>query len=213
ESALESDIDLLNKTNRHVLSYSGKMIRPLLTLLSADACSGSGPSEDSCRYAAAAELLHNATLMHDDVVDNSDRRRGKPTLKSIMGPSVSVLVGDYWLVKAMEKIMDSDHASTTVIRLFSDTLSHLAEGELLQLQKAGNCDTDEDDYTRIIFCKTASLFEAAAVSGAISVDADDEKKEAIRTYAKCTGLAFQIKDDIFDYSGEDNKIGKPAGVD
>lgn len=210
-SALKSDIALLNSTNTSILSQSGKQLRPMLALMFARACAGK-TVDASIRYAAAAELIHNSTLLHDDVADGSDMRRGKPTIMSLMGPSVSVLVGDYWLVKAMELILcDSEH-DTQAIRIFSKTLSDLAEGEMLQLQKAQAGDTDESDYLRIIYNKTASLFEAACVTAALSVDASEEYVKAAKNYAVALGLAFQIKDDILDYSGTET-VGKPLGVD
>ena len=212
-SALESDIQLLNATNGSILSNSGKQMRPMLSLIVARACSqGSSACDATVRYAAASELLHNATLLHDDVADDSDQRRGVPTVMSLMGPSVSVLVGDYWLVKAMELILGSAESDNKVIKVFSKTLSDLAEGEMLQLQKAQYGDTDENDYLRIIYNKTASLFEAACVSAAISVDACPEYEQAAKSYAVALGLAFQIKDDILDYAGTDS-VGKPLGVD
>ena len=211
-SALDSDIDLLNATNSSILSHSGKQLRPLLALMFARACSGGVSSDATIRYAAAAELLHNATLLHDDVADNSDQRRGVPTLRSLMGPSVSVLVGDYWLVKAMELILGDSDSDVRVIRIFSKTLSDLAEGEMLQLQKAQKGDTDEDDYLRIIYSKTASLFEAACLSAVVSVSNSEVYEKAARDYAVALGIAFQIKDDILDYSGTES-VGKPLGVD
>ena len=210
--ALRSDITLLNSTNDSILAHSGKQLRPLLALLFARACSGGTVSEATVRYAASAELLHNATLLHDDVADDSDQRRGVPTIRSLMGPAVSVLVGDYWLVKAMELILGEGGSDTRVIRIFSKTLSDLAEGEMLQLQKAQNVDTDEQDYLRIIYNKTASLFEAACLSAAVSVNAPDSYEKAACDYAVALGLAFQIKDDILDYDGTDS-VGKPLGVD
>ncbi len=207
-----SDIALLNATNGSILSNAGKQMRPLLALLVARACSGAGITEATVRYAAASELLHNATLLHDDVADNSDQRRGVPTIMSLMGPSVSVLVGDYWLVKAMELILGTSDGDHLVIKIFSKTLSDLAEGEMLQLQKAQNCDTCQEDYLRIIYNKTASLFEAACVSAAISVNASEEFVQAAKDYAVALGLAFQIKDDILDYAGTES-VGKPLGVD
>ena len=212
ETSLMSDIALLNSTNSTILSNSGKQLRPLLALLIARACSGHQISEATVRYAAASELLHNATLLHDDVADNSEQRRGMPTIMSLMGPSVSVLVGDYWLVKAMELILGSSEGDHLVIKIFSKTLSDLAEGEMLQLQKAQSGDTCEDDYLRIIYSKTASLFEAACVSAAISVNASQEYRKAAKDYAVALGVAFQIKDDILDYSGTAS-VGKPLGVD
>ena len=212
ENILDSDIDLLNSTNASILSHSGKQLRPLLALVFARACSAEGISEATIRYAASAELLHNATLLHDDVADDSHQRRGVPTIMSLMGPSVSVLVGDYWLVKAMELILDVSEDDSMVMRLFSRTLSDLAEGEMLQLQKAQKGDTDEADYLRIIYNKTGSLFVSACVSGAISVNADEEYRRVAREYATALGMAFQIKDDILDYAGTES-VGKPLGVD
>ena len=211
-SSLDSDIDLLNVTNRSILSHSGKQLRPILALLFARACSGGSVSEATIRYAAAAELLHNATLLHDDVADGSDKRRGVPTIMSLMGPSVSVLLGDYLLVKAMELILAGGDSDARVIKIFSKTLSDLAEGEMLQLQKARSGDTNKEDYLRIIFSKTASLFEAACLSAAVSVSASAEYENAAREYSVALGKAFQIKDDILDYDGTES-VGKPLGVD
>lgn len=212
ESSLSTDIELLDKTNRAILSHNGKQVRPVLTLLVARACSGGFTTDDTIKYAAAVELLHNATLLHDDVADDSPVRRGVPTVMSILGGRASVLLGDYWLVKGMENILASRNSSDKVIRIFASTLTDLAEGELLQLQKAETGDTLEKDYYRIIYDKTASLFVASAASGAISVSSTEEKMSAARTYAKCLGVAFQIRDDIFDYE-ENAEIGKPVGLD
>lgn len=211
-TSLQSDISLLNRTNEFILGNSGKQLRPLVSLLCARACSGCMTTEDSIRYAAASELLHNATLLHDDVADCSKERRGRPTVMAMLGSSVSVLLGDFWLVKAMKNILDSSANSHIVTRIFAKTLSDLAEGEMLQLEKARTGDTSEADYLRIIFNKTASLFEATAVSAAISVNASEEFRAAIREYAVNLGLAFQIRDDMFDYSAGDD-IGKPVGID
>ncbi len=210
--SLKSDIDLLDKTNEAILSHSGKQLRPLVSLLVARACGGGKANEDSVRYAAASELLHNATLLHDDVADSSTERRGAPTVMSILGGPASVLIGDFWLVKAMENILASSAHGPQVIRIFARTLSCLAEGEMLQLQKAEGGDTDIEDYKRIIYNKTASLFESTAVSAAISVNAPQECIEAVRSYAVSLGMAFQIKDDIFDYT-DGQGLGKPVGID
>lgn len=211
-SSLESDISLLNATNKAILDHSGKQLRPIVSLLVARACGGGRVNADSVRYAAAAELLHNATLLHDDVADSSCERRGAPTVMAILGGPASVLLGDFWLVKALENILASSANCNEVIRIFAGTLSSLAEGEMLQLQKASSGDTVEEDYYRIIYSKTASLFEAAFVSAAISVNATADWIEAVRDYAVSLGIAFQIKDDIFDYS-DGKKIGKPVGID
>ena len=210
EASLKSDIVLLDATNRSLLSQGGKLMRPMLSLLSAGACGGI--NADSVRFAAASELIHNATLLHDDVVDGASVRRGKPTVMSILNGPASVLVGDFWLVKAIRCILDADRYSERAIRLFSKTLSDLAEGEMLQMQKASDCDTTREDYIRIIYSKTASLFEAAALSGAVSAEAPEEWTAALAGYARNLGLAFQIKDDIFDYTGGD-ALGKPVGID
>ena len=210
EASLRSDIALLDATNRSLLSQGGKRIRPVLTLLSAGACGGI--VADSVRFAAAAELIHNSTLLHDDVVDGATTRRGKPTVMSILSGPASVLVGDFWLVKAIRCILDAERYSERVIRLFAKTLSDLAEGELLQMQKASACDTTREDYIRIIYSKTASLFEASVLSGAVSADAPEEWTAALAGYARNLGLAFQIKDDIFDYAGGEG-LGKPVGID
>lgn len=211
-SVLKSDIDLLNSTNSSILANSGKQLRPMLSLLIARACSGGRTNDAAVRYAAAAELLHNATLLHDDVADDSPQRRGVPTIMSLMGPSVSVLVGDYWLVKAMELILLDASTDARVIRIFSKTLSDLAAGEMLQLQKAQSGDTDMEDYLRVIYSKTASLFEAACLSAAVAVGASARQEKAAVDYSVALGLAFQIKDDILDYAGTPS-VGKPLGVD
>lgn len=208
-SSLRSDIGLLNRVNESSLSNSGKQLRPKLALLVAR-CLG-GVNDDSLRYAAAVELLHNATLFHDDVADRSSLRRGRPTLAALMGPDIAVLVGDYWLSRAVNLIIDTEHR-TDAFKLFASVLSNLAEGEMLQLEKASEADTSEEDYLRIIYCKTASLFETACVTAAMSVDASSELCRAASRFGAATGLAFQIRDDIFDYL-DDEQIGKPVGID
>ncbi|MCD8207178.1 MAG: polyprenyl synthetase family protein [Bacteroidales bacterium] len=214
-SALDSNIEILNDINAHILSNSGKQLRPLLSILAARACSGGHPSEASYRFAAASELLHNATLFHDDVADSSDERRGTPTLRASMGPTVSVLVGDFWLVRATRLVIGDDFNKLggRVVELFSKTLSDLAEGEMLQLQKAQSGDTSEEDYLRIIYSKTASLFETAVLSAAISVGAESAVEDAAARYARSLGYAFQIGDDILDYSSSSEETGKAVGID
>ena len=210
EASLRSDIALLDATNRSLLSQGGKQMRPMLTLLSAGACGGI--NADSVRFAAAAELIHNATLLHDDVVDGAATRRGKPTVMSILNSPASVLLGDFWLVKAIRCILDAGRNSERAVRLFAKTLSDLAEGELLQLEKTSSCDTVREDYLRIIYSKTASLFEASALSGALSAEAPEEWTAALAGYSRNLGLAFQMKDDILDYAGGE-ALGKPVGID
>lgn len=208
-AGLHTDVALLEDVNGQVFAHSGKMLRPLISLLVAKALGE--PNDDSLHYAAASELLHNATLMHDDVADESSERRGAPTVSAMLGPSAAVLVGDFWLAKAVETVFVTERFSR-VVKFFSDTLSDLAEGEMYQLEKASSADTTEEDYFRIIQCKTASLFVAAAMSGACSVDAPEELQEAAKAYATALGTAFQIKDDILDYAGS-GELGKPVGMD
>ena len=182
----------------------------VLTLLASGACGGI--RKDSIRFAAASELIHNSTLLHDDVVDGATLRRGLPTVMSLLSGPASVLLGDYWLVKAIGCILDADRYSERVIRLFSKTLSDLAEGELLQMHKTSAADTTREEYFRIIYSKTASLFESAVLSGAISAEAPEPWADALGGYARNLGLAFQVKDDILDYTG-DETVGKPVGID
>lgn len=212
KGALDSDISLLRDINGSILANSGKQLRPILCMLVARACSGdSSLNDSSIFYAAASELLHNATLLHDDVADQSDERRGRPTVMSLMGPTASVLIGDFWLVKAMNMVLNAGCNDAAVRDQYTKTLTDLAEVEMLQLEKAASGDTSEDDYLRIIYCKTASLFEASCYSGAASVTDSEELRSLAREYGRSLGMAFQIKDDIMDYFG--GNLGKPVGVD
>lgn len=208
-SFLVSDVALLSEINGYVIDNSGKMLRPMMCLLMAKACGQI--TRDTHMLAAATELLHNATLLHDDVADKSKERRGKPTVTAMAGPSAAVLTGDFWLARAVEAAMKAG-CSEKVFGHFSRTLTDLAEGEMLQLEKAGTADTTEEEYFRIIECKTGSLFIAAGVSGAISAGAPEEYVKVAENYSRYTGMAFQIKDDILDYVGGD-ELGKPLGVD
>lgn len=206
---LSSDVPLLDQVNRQLREHPGKMLRPILGLLAAGAAGT--PSDDTVRYAAATELLHNATLLHDDVVDGASERRGLPTIASLLGGSTSVLIGDYWVVQCLQLVLGSDSDRNRVLQIMADTLGHLAEGEMLQMEKALRADTTEEDYLRIIFCKTASLFEAAALAAVISVGGAPAAEKALGDYARYTGIAYQIGDDILDYDGD--QIGKPVGID
>ena len=213
-AALRSDIELLDSTNRSLREHPGKMMRPMLALLVAGAAgSATPPPEDTYRYAATAELLHNATLLHDDVVDGATERRGMPTVASLLGGSAAVLIGDFWLGKCLKLVLGGRRETYRVLGLFAQTIGHLTEGEMLQMQKATTADTTQEDYMRIIYGKTASLFESTAFSAAISVGASEEVIRAMGDYAVQLGLAFQIKDDIFDYSDAAEALGKPVGID
>lgn len=206
---LSSNVELLSTTNSMLLGRPGKMLRPSLSLFCA-AISG-GITDESIEVAASSELIHNATLLHDDVVDGAAERRGLPTVMSMMGPQAAVLLGDFWLVRALRCLLSTGKAALGHLEKFAGTLSLLAEGELLQMQKADSLDTTEQDYLRIIYCKTASLFETSALTGAISGGADKETAEALALCGKNLGLAFQIRDDILDYEG--SGLGKPTRID
>ena len=206
---LHSDVSLLEETNSRILAKFGKLLRPMVCLLFARAVSTC--TQDSIQYAAATELLHNATLLHDDVADNSAERRGRPTVAALLGPSAAVLVGDFWLARAMDLVVRSERQDRAV-PLFSRTFSDLAEGEMLQLEKSATGNTTEADYLRIIHGKTASLFSVAARTGALSADAPPEQEAAAEAFGAAFGTAFQIQDDILDYAGTD-ALGKPLGVD
>lgn len=210
ETSLKSDVQLLQKTNHYVLSNGGKRIRPMIALLFARASGGCRPA--TYYIAAAAELIHNASLLHDDVADEASFRRGHPTVGALLGPRPSVLLGDFWLVKGIDLILDSEDLDRRVMRVLSKTLSHLAEGEMLQLELADTGRTTEEDYYRVVYDKTASLFESTAALGVISTLAPEELVEAASKYARCVGIAFQIKDDILDYQ-DASVTGKDSGQD
>ncbi len=197
-STLGSDVPLLDEINTSILDNTGKMLRPMLTLLFARICNGGTASDESVKNAAAVEILHNATLLHDDVADEAMTRRGIPTVMSRLGAVPAVLVGDFWLASAVSLLSDSSDMKWTLDE-FARTLTNLAEGEMLQQQKAFTSDTTAEDYLRIIFCKTASLFVTACECGAKSVQAAEAQMQAAGRYGKALGLAFQIRDDILDY--------------
>lgn len=207
--SLQTDIPLLKKANAFLLEHGGKKLRPIFTMLIAKALRGHC-NEHVISCAAASELLHTATLIHDDVADDAATRRGVPTMKAIYTPTTAVLLGDFWLARAMDLIID--HPDKRVLHCFSKCLDDLAQGEMLQLERAQKADTKEEDYRQIIYCKTTSLFEAAIVSAAYSVQATEEEVACCQRYARHIGLSFQMMDDILDYSPE-LSIGKPTGQD
>ena len=211
DASLRSDIGLLDATNRSLRENRGKMLRPMLCLLVGGVCGKA--NEDTVRFAAASELLHNSTLLHDDVVDGAAERRGLPTVAALLNNPAAVLIGDFWLVRCVQTILDAERYPEQVLRIYAKTLSDLAEGELLQMQKASSADTSEEDYLRIIYSKTASLFEATALAAALSVDASEALRKAAADFARNLGLAFQIKDDNFDYESSADAVGKPVGID
>ena len=207
-SALYNNNKLLTKLNEYIIDTAGKQLRPVLCLLAAQACGE--VSQISYECAAVCEIIHTATLLHDDVADNGDVRRGVPTVKAAFSPAASVLTGDYWLAKGMEVLIKN--CNTEILGFFTQSLHDLSVGEIIQMEKAEELDTTMDDYTRIIECKTASLFIAAVKSGAISAGASEQMTQMVSEYAYHLGLAFQMRDDIFDYSPKMD-TGKLAGAD
>jgi len=206
---LDSRIPLLNQINKYITDRGGKQLRPILSLLSAIVCCGEC-NDKVIRCAAASEMIHTATLFHDDVADGSSMRRGASTLNSLYSPSTAVLVGDYWLSKAICSLLS--HCSAEIFTLFAKTLSDLAEGEMIQMERAQTLETTFEDYISIIERKTASLFCASMRSAAIAANATAEQCDALYEYAYHLGIAFQMRDDILDYSPE-FATGKPIGQD
>lgn len=208
EESLKSTTPLLNKILKYVLKQKGKQIRPLFVLLSAK-CHGE-INENTYRAAAFIELLHTATLIHDDVVDDSDKRRGMFSLNALWKNKIAVLVGDYLLSKGM--ILALENKDYQMLDTISETVRAMSEGEIYQMEKARRMDITEDDYYDIIRRKTASLISSCCVVGALSTNATESQVEKMRRFGTSAGIAFQIKDDIFDYQ-INNKTGKPAGND
>lgn len=209
KDSLKADVALLRKINGQLLDHTGKQLRPMLTLLVSKAICGECPDQ-VIKCAAAVELLHTATLLHDDVVDRSRLRRGFPTVNSEYGETSAVLIGDFWLSRAVELVIDNP--DRRVLAIFAKSLTSLAEGEMIQLERSMAPKPDEEIYFEIIRHKTASLFETAVLSGAFSVSATDSQIDILKGFALHFGRAFQIKDDILDYS-PDLETGKPCGQD
>ena len=209
KESVHSPVGVLDRINAFLSSNGGKMLRPVLSLLVSKACGA--VNGDCVRVAASSELLHNATLLHDDVLDDSPSRRGTPTVFSTLGAKPSVLIGDFWLARAMALVLGCEARSKEILNCFSKTVQDLVEGEMLQMEKAVSGDTTEEDYLKIIYLKTASLFQTVCSCAAMAVGAADEGIAAVAEYGRLLGMAFQIKDDILDYEGE--SLGKPVGTD
>ena len=207
---LASEIDLIHKMTSYHLKSGGKRIRPLLTLGSAKLCGYKDGSRD-INLAACVELIHNATLLHDDVIDNSDLRRGIKTSNAIWGNQSSILVGDYLFSRCFE-IMVED-GSQEILKLLSSTSSKIAQGEVLQLEHKGEIDILEETYFDIINSKTAALFAAATRVGACITNKNKKEKDALESYGRNLGLAFQIADDALDYFSTKKIFGKEIGKD
>ena len=210
KSKLTSNVELVQKMTDYHLDTGGKRLRALLTLGSAKMCGYSKGTRD-INLAACVELIHSATLMHDDVIDNGSVRRGKKTLNKIWDNHSSVLVGDYLLSRCFEMMVEDGNIE--VLKLLSSTSSKIAQGEILQLQHQGEVDMLEETYLKIISAKTAELFAAATKVGAILSDMKTKEKEALEFYGRNLGLTFQIADDTLDYNSELKLFGKKIGQD
>ena len=205
--AVRSQTPLLDRIMRYIVKRKGKQLRPMFVLLSAKLCGE--VQEPAYRAASLVEILHTATLVHDDVVDDSEERRGFFSVYALWKSKVSVLVGDYLLAKGL--ILSLDHNDHKILHILSDAVKKMSEGELLQLEKARSLNLKEDIYFEIIRNKTASLLASACAAGAWSTSQNDAIAEKMRLFGEKTGIAFQIKDDLFDYSSEN--VGKPTGND
>ena len=210
KSKLISDVDLVQKMTDFHVNTGGKRLRALLTLGSAKMCGYSKGTRD-INLAACVELIHAATLMHDDVIDNGTVRRGKKTLNKIWGNHSSVLIGDYLLSRCFEMMVDDGNLE--VLKLLSSTSSKIAQGEVLQLQHNREVDMLEETYLKIISAKTAELFAAATKVGAILSEVKTKEKEALEFYGRNLGLTFQIADDTLDYNSDLKFFGKKIGQD
>ncbi len=210
KSKLSSKVSLVDEMTSYHLRTRGKRLRALLTLGSAKICGYSKGSRD-VNLAACVELIHAATLMHDDVIDNSEIRRGKKTLNSIWGNQSSILVGDYLLSRCFEMMVEDGNLE--ILKLLSTTSAEISQGEVLQLQHKGEIDMLEETYLKIISAKTASLFAAATKVGSILANKESKIKEALEFYGKNLGLTFQIADDSLDYNSELKFFGKKIGND
>jgi octaprenyl-diphosphate synthase len=204
-----SDVEIIPELARHLIDSGGKRLRPMLTIASAKLCGYQG--EGHVKLAASVEFMHTATLLHDDVVDESDLRRGKIAARLLWGNEASVLVGDFLLGQAFKMMVEV--GSLGALRVLSNAAVVIAEGEVFQLSIAKNTATTEDEYLSVINAKTAALFSAAAEVGAIVAERPAAEQAALRSYGKNIGLAFQLVDDALDYSGEQAKLGKSVGDD
>ena len=210
EQKLQSNVDLVKKMSSYHLSTGGKKLRALITLGSSKLCGYYKGSRD-VNFAACVELIHSATLMHDDVIDNGEIRRGKKTLNKIWGNQSSILVGDYLLSRCFEMMVEDGNLE--ILKLLSSTSALISQGEILQLQHRGNVDMLEETYLKIISNKTAALFLAAAKIGPIITEKENKYKDALESYGKNLGLTFQIADDTLDYNSDLKVFGKNIGND
>lgn len=205
---MKSQVPLLDRITHYIVKRKGKQMRPMFVFLSAGLCGGI--NEKTHRAATLIELLHTATLVHDDVVDDSNERRGFFSINALWKNKIAVLVGDYLLSKGL--LLSVEYKDFNLLSIVSEAVRVMSEGELLQIEKARKLDISEEIYYEIIRQKTASLIASCCAGGAASVDASENDIKEIHLFGELIGMAFQIKDDLFDY-GPDGVIGKPTGID
>lgn len=208
-SAMSSKVALLNRITYYIVNRKGKQMRPMFVFLTAKLLNNGEVNERTYRGASVIELIHTATLVHDDVVDESNKRRGFFSVNALWKNKIAVLVGDYLLSKGL--LLSIDNGDFDLLRIISVAVREMSEGELLQIEKARRLDITEEVYYDIIRQKTATLIAACCSLGACSVKPDSPDVETFRKFGELCGMAFQIKDDLFDYGEE--KIGKPTGID
>jgi len=207
--SIRSRVGLVNLVTKYILRQKGKRIRPILVLLSAELCGG--VNEKSYRGAALVEILHTATLVHDDVVDDADTRRGLPSINAVWKNKIAVLMGDFLLAKGL--LLSLEHDDFPFLKITSGSVRRMSEGEIHQIQKSRKLDMDEETYVQIISDKTASLLSTCCEIGAASTTDNPERHRLLREYGENVGLAFQIRDDVLDYVGRRSITGKPTGLD
>ncbi|KAF1055321.1 MAG: Octaprenyl diphosphate synthase [Stenotrophomonas maltophilia] len=208
---LSSDVVLINQIADHIISAGGKRLRPMLVMLAGHAVGGSGAGAEHHQLAAIIEFTHTSTLLHDDVVDESSLRRGRSTANALWGNAPSVLVGDFLYSRSFQLMVELDRMP--VMQILADTTNRIAEGEVLQLLHVHNPDTDEAAYLRVIERKTAVLFAAGTRLGALASGVDETAQQALYDYGMNLGYAFQIADDVLDYSANADELGKNLGDD
>ncbi|MGY3214078.1 polyprenyl synthetase family protein [Mucilaginibacter sp. HD30] len=207
KASMQSSVPLLDRITHYIVKRKGKQIRPMFVFFSAGVCGGI--TDATHRGAALVELLHTASLVHDDVVDNSYQRRGFFSINALWKNKIAVLVGDFLLSKGL--LLSVEHNDFALLKIVSEAVRQMSEGELLQIEKVRRMDISEEVYYDVIRQKTASLLASCCASGASSAGADAETVEKMRLFGEKTGIAFQIKDDMFDFGTDD--VGKPVGID
>jgi octaprenyl-diphosphate synthase len=209
KEAIKGNAPLLDKITHYIVKRKGKQMRPMFIFLAANLCGG--VSERSYRAANLIEMIHTATLVHDDIVDDANKRRGFFSVNALWKNKIAVLVGDFLLSKGLQ--LAAKHKDYDFLEIISEVTKEMSEGELLQIEKARRLDIKEDIYFKIIRQKTATLIAACCATGASSAGADKEEVEKLRLLGEKIGVAFQIKDDLFDYESSISLIGKPVGID